>query len=94
MIILIITISTYFAYDKEANYPNVQKKYEVLGKKIEQITNDRAENLSICREAQEQLKSAAEEMDTKYMKNCDPTRELYLKHIKFEIRPLKLNDKE
>ena len=92
MIILIITISTYLAHDKELNYPKVQKKYEVLGKKIEQITNDRAENLSICREAQEQLKSAAEEMDKKYMKNCDPTGKLALKHIKFEIRPLKLND--
>lgn len=91
IIILLISISTYLAYDKEPNYPKIQKKYETLGKKIEQIINDRQKNLRICLDAQEQLKMAAEELDQTYMKNCNPDGKFALNSIKFEIKPLELN---
>lgn len=94
IIILLISISTYLAYDKEPNYPKIQKKYEILGKKIEQIINDRQKNLRICLDAQEQLKMAAEELDQTYMKNCNSDGKFALNPIKFEIKPLELNEKQ
>lgn len=94
IIILLIAVSTYLAYDKEPNYPKTQKKYETLGKKIEQIINDRQKNLRICLDAQKQLKTAAEELDQTYMKNCNADGKFVLNPIKFEIKPLELNEKQ